>query len=182
MSVTITNSPVHSEAMISYPYGVVDSGYSCGWHTGVDIVPHGATENNPILYPVYSGQVVYISNDPNQALGCQVQIIDSNNRYWRYCHLVENSIQVTVGQTVSQNTQLARMGATGNVTGRHLHLECSTSQSWNCNTFLNPCTNIGIPNEDDLVIYYQAPTPPVITFKKTKFPFVLYARKLRARK
>lgn len=52
MAVTISNSPVHSDAIISYPYGVTDSGYSCGWHTGVDIIPYGDTENNPWLYPV----------------------------------------------------------------------------------------------------------------------------------
>ena len=39
-SVTSNVSPIHSEAMISYPYGVIDSGYSCGFHTGVDLVPH----------------------------------------------------------------------------------------------------------------------------------------------
>lgn len=50
--VTINNSPVHSDAIITYPYGVADSGYSCGWHTGVDFAPYGTTENNPILYPV----------------------------------------------------------------------------------------------------------------------------------
>lgn len=53
-----------------------------------------------------------ISNDPNQTLGCQVQIQDYNGRYWRYCHLVENSIQVTVGQNVGINTPLAQMGDT----------------------------------------------------------------------
>ena len=50
--VTINNSPVHSDSIITYPYGVADSGYSCGWHTGVDIAPYGTTENNPVLYPV----------------------------------------------------------------------------------------------------------------------------------
>lgn len=68
MSVTISNSPVHSEIMISYPYGEIDAGYSCGWHTGVDFVPHGTTENNPVLYPVESGTVVYINNTTNVAL------------------------------------------------------------------------------------------------------------------
>ena len=91
-------------------------GYSCGWHTGVDIVPHGTTENNPILYPVYNGTVVYVSNNPNQALGCQVQILDNSGRYWRFCHMVENSIAVSVNQTVTTDTPLGRMGATGNVT------------------------------------------------------------------
>lgn len=52
-SITISNSPVHSESQISYPYGEINSRYSCGWHTGVDIVPYGTTGNNPILYPVF---------------------------------------------------------------------------------------------------------------------------------
>lgn len=185
MSVTISNSPVHSEIMISYPYGEIDAGYSCGWHTGVDFVPHGTTENNPILYPVESGTVVYISNNPNQTLGCQVQILGATSgKYWRYCHLVENSIQVSVNDTVTLNSQLGRMGATGNVTGRHLHLELSTTQNWQCATFENPCTYLNIPNVDNEVIYYQSPTPPTPTtpFKKKPFPWVLYSRKLRSRK
>lgn len=44
--------------------------------------------------------------------GCQVQILDNFGRYWRYCHLVENSIQVQVGETVGLNTPLGNMGAT----------------------------------------------------------------------
>lgn len=183
MSVTINNSPVHSEIMISYPYGEIDAGYSCGWHTGVDFVPHGTTENNPILYPVENGTVVYISNDPNQALGCQVQILGSTSgKYWRYCHMVQNSIQVNVNDTVSLSTPLGRMGATGNVTGRHLHLELSTTQTWQCSSFENPCTALGIPNVDNTVIEYGgSPTPPTPTpaYKKNPFPWVLYARKLR---
>lgn len=66
--VTISNSPVHSESMISYPYGEIDAGYTCGFHTGVDIVPHGTTGANPVIYPTYAGQVVYVNNDINNAL------------------------------------------------------------------------------------------------------------------
>lgn len=65
-----------------------------------------------MLYPVFEGQVVFTSNNPSQALGCQVQILDNFGRYWRYCHLVENSIQVQVGQNVNLNTPLGNMGAT----------------------------------------------------------------------
>lgn len=28
-SVTINNSPFHEDSIITYPYGVIDSGYSC---------------------------------------------------------------------------------------------------------------------------------------------------------
>lgn len=78
----------------------------------------------------------------------------------------------------------------GNVTGRHLHLECSTTQAWQCSTFLNPCNILGIPNVDNTIIEYDGsieppdpPDPPVTTnYKKTKFKWVLYARKLRNKK
>ena len=161
MAVTISNSPVHSEAMISQPYGPSSISYSCGFHTGVDIVPHGSTSNNPPLYPVESGQVVYTNTtNPNVALGIQVQILGASGRYWRYCHMIQGSVNVTVGQQVTTGTMLGYMGATGNVQGRHLHLECSTSQAWNCNTFLNPCSQLGIPNQDNLIIYYDGSIPP----------------------
>lgn len=181
--VTINNSPVHSDIIITYPYGVDDSGYSCGWHTGIDFAPYGDTENNPILYPVKKGRVVYTNNTSNVALGVQAQILDEEGHYWRYCHMVLNSLQVSVGDEVDINTPIGRMGATGNVTGRHLHLECSTTQNWQCSTFLNPCTILGIPNIDNTVIHYDGTTPPIpptpTTETKTKFPWVLYARKLR---
>ena len=102
--------------------------------------------------------------------------------------MVQGSLQVSVGDIVTLGTAIGRMGATGNVTGRHLHLECSTTQAWKCNTFLNPCTILGIPNVDNTVIHYDGsvpptpPTPPTPTErKKTKFPWVLYARKFRNR-
>lgn len=81
------------------------------------------------------------------------------------------------------------MGATGNVTGIHLHLELSTTLVWNYDTFLNPSTALGIPNTRGTIVKYDGsapppvpPTPPTPTEKKErKFPFVLYARKLRNR-
>ena len=62
---------------------------------------------------------------------------------------------------------------------------CKINPSPPNNTFLNPCTILGIPNVDNTVIHYDGtipPTPPTPTGtgKKTKFPWVLYARKLRS--
>lgn len=63
----------------------------------------------------------------------------------------------------------------GNVTGRHLHLECSTTASWQCDTFINPCTNLGIPNEDDLVLEWGGtPPPPILHQIKNKWKRIFY--------
>lgn len=106
MSYQSPNLPVHGEQMISYPYGVVNPSYSCGWHTGVDIIPHGSTENFPLLYSVVVGQVVNVMYD--NTLGQQCQIYDGTY-YWRYCHMQLNSVQVSIGDSVTKNTIIGRM-------------------------------------------------------------------------
>lgn len=71
----------------------------------------------------------------------------------------------------------------GNVTGIHLHLEYSTTITWSYDTFLNPSDALGIPNERGTIVLYDGsitpPTPIPTEIKKKKFPWVLYARKLR---
>ena len=69
-----------------------------------------------------------------------------------------------------------------------MHLECSTTQAWQCSTFVNPCNILGIPNVDNTIIEYDGsvdppdpPEPPITTNYK-KFKWVLYARKLRNKK
>lgn len=181
--ITINNSPIHNDAIITYPYGVADSSYTCGFHTGVDFAPYGTTEKNPWLYPVKKGRVVYTNTNANNSLGVQCQILDDDGHYWRYCHMVLGSLQLKNGDIVDINTKIGRMGATGNVTGIHLHLESSTTQSWQCTTFLNPCTILGIPNIDNTIIKFNGeigpPEPPITIIKKKKFKWVLYARKKR---
>ena len=68
--VTINNSPVHSQSIITYPYGIADSGYSCGYHTGLDSAPYGSTESNPMLYSVVSGEVVQVVQPASRCTWC----------------------------------------------------------------------------------------------------------------
>ena len=69
-----------------------------------------------------------------------------------------------------------------------MHLECSTTRAWQCATFLNPCTILGIPNVDNTIIRYDGsinppePEPPISFRKKGKFKWVLYSKKLRKRR
>lgn len=178
MSVAINNSPFHDTAMITNPYGAINPRYSCGWHTGVDIVGL----NNLDVYSVSTGIVIDINTNPNDSLGIYVLIMADNGNYFRYCHLVDGSVVVSVSQYVTINTKIGIMGATGDVTGPHLHLEYSSTRTWDCSTFLNPCNYLGIPNEDDLLIYYTPIGPTPSYTKKSKFPWVLYAKKLRKKR
>ena len=56
-----------------------------------------------------------------------------------------------------------KCGNTGNSTGTHLHLECSTSQAWQCQNFVNPGDYLGIPNIRGTIVEYNGeitPNPP----------------------
>lgn len=174
--VTINNSPIHSPISITRPYGYVLESYTCGWHTGVDFVPYAETPSNPLIFPVKGGRVVYTDNNPNQALGVQVQILDDDGKYWRYCHMVLNSMQVQVGDIVTTETPIGIMGTTGNSTAIHLHLELASTQAWQCSTFENPCTALGIPNETGTIVLYDGeapPVPPIPTHNKNNWKWFM---------
>ena len=44
--------------------------------------------------------------------------------------------------------------------GIHLHLECSITLAWQCNSFLNPATVLNIPNETGTIVHYDGTVPP----------------------
>ena len=50
--------------------------------------------------------------------------LDDGTELW-YAH--QSSINVSVGQKVTTGDVIGRVGATGNVTGAHLHLEVHTA-------------------------------------------------------
>lgn len=156
-TVTINNSPVHSDTILTAVYGETGPNWA-RFHTGTDFAPYGSTSTNPDLYSVCDGQVVNVLSD--STLGNQVIIKDSQtNNYWRYCHM-QSSSPLQIGDIVNTNTKVGVMGATGNVTGIHLHLEYSTSISWNYDNFLNPSVALGIPNERGTIVHWDGTTPP----------------------
>lgn len=179
-------SPMHINCKVGYPYGVKDSGYTCGFHTGCDFPESGAGEKNPNLYSISpNGNVVYVykeSTGTTPALGNQVQIYDTRTGlYYRYCHLLYGSIKLNVGDKVDINTIIGKMGNTGNSTGTHLHLEATTRQEWNCANFVDPVAPLGIPNIRGTIVEFtgDTPKPPQDPLKKRPFKWVLYAKKLR---
>lgn len=93
--------------------------WSKGYHTGVDFIASTGTKVKSIA----SGTVV--SAGWGGSYGNQVVVKHADGRYSQYAHL--SSLSVSAGQTVSAGQQLGLSGATGNVTGPHLHFEVRTT-------------------------------------------------------
>ncbi|MFF7448855.1 MULTISPECIES: peptidoglycan DD-metalloendopeptidase family protein [unclassified Streptomyces] len=109
-------------ATVGTPYRMAGSMWSSGYHTGVDfVVPTGTP-----LKAVGAGTVV--SAGWGGAYGNQVVIKLADGYYAQYAHL--SSLSVSSGQTVAAGQQVGLSGATGNVTGPHLHFEIRTTPDY----------------------------------------------------
>ena len=87
------------------------------FHTGVDL---GYTEGTPI--PALFDGVVIQSGDYADGYGNQVLLYHpAYDTYTRYAHM--SDVYVSVNQYITQGTVIGLVGATGYVTGAHLHLE-----------------------------------------------------------
>lgn len=108
-TVTIPNSPVHSDTVLTAVYGET-GGHWSNFHTGTDFAPTGDTPSNPPLFSVCDGSVVQVRY--TSALGNQVVIQDDiTGNYWRYCHM-KNTSPLSVGDRVNTGTSVGVMGAT----------------------------------------------------------------------
>ncbi|CAM5554421.1 M23 family metallopeptidase [Streptomyces aurantiogriseus] len=109
-------------ATVGTPYRMSGSMWSSGYHTGVDFsVPTGTS-----LKAVGAGTVV--SAGWGGAYGNQVVIKLADGYYAQYAHL--SQLSVSAGQTVSAGQQVGLSGATGNVTGPHLHFEIRATPNY----------------------------------------------------
>ncbi|MDT6982882.1 M23 family metallopeptidase [Streptomyces lusitanus] len=96
--------------------------WSSGSHTGIDF--HAASGT-----PVHSvGVGTVVEAGWGGAYGNQVVIKMHDGTYTQYAHL--SSIAVSVGQEVAAGEQIGLSGATGNVTGAHLHFEARMSAEY----------------------------------------------------
>ncbi|MFJ2720824.1 transglycosylase family protein [Streptomyces sp. NPDC087437] len=103
---------------VGTPYHANGAHWSKGYHTGVDFeVPTGTS-----VKAAAAGRVV--SAGWGGAYGYQVVIRHADGHYTQYGHL--SAISVRAGQTVAAGRGIGRSGATGNVTGPHLHFEVRT--------------------------------------------------------
>ncbi|MFB7593245.1 M23 family metallopeptidase [Streptomyces sp. NPDC056160] len=104
-----------SSYTLTSTFGQAGSMWSSGHHTGLDF----AAPTGTLIKAVHSGTVTEAGWAG--AYGYRtVLTLDDGTELW-FCH--QSSINVTAGQKVSTGEVIGRVGATGNVTGPHLHLE-----------------------------------------------------------
>jgi murein DD-endopeptidase MepM/ murein hydrolase activator NlpD len=108
---------------------VLTSGFGMragGFHYGVDLSTTTAATGGPVRS--VTDMVITVAVDAfeggNSTGGTYVKGHTPEGAYtFCYYHGADESLAVSVGQTVTAGTQLFVEGATGNVTGTHLHFE-----------------------------------------------------------
>ncbi|MFI6085680.1 M23 family metallopeptidase [Streptomyces sp. NPDC051217] len=108
-----------SSYTLTSTFGQAGSMWSSGQHTGLDFAAPTGTPTKA----VHSGTVK--SAGWSGSYGYRVVLeLDDGTEIW-YAHL--SSMTVGAGQKVTTGETIGRVGATGNVTGPHLHLEVHTA-------------------------------------------------------
>ncbi|MFJ3548031.1 M23 family metallopeptidase [Streptomyces sp. NPDC090114] len=104
-----------SSYTLSSTFGQAGAYWSSGYHTGLDF----AAPTGTLLKAVHTGTITSAGYDGSYGYKT-VLTLDDGTELW-YAH--QSSISVSVGQKVNTGDVIGRVGATGNVTGAHLHLE-----------------------------------------------------------
>lgn len=109
---------------MTLPFGDQTLRGSAYKHKGVDLT------GNPDVSGGYDDILAFASGTVITAgwhkdCGYWVRIDHGDGIFTRYMHLKKGSLKVKVGDKVTKGQTLGIMGATGNVTGRHLHFDIS---------------------------------------------------------
>lgn len=155
-------------------------------HRGLDI----ATSGSKPVYSMLNGRILEMGTDISQ--GNYIVIVDDtvgSSTYGyatRYMHLA--SFNVSQNDRIVVGQQVGMEGTTGHSTGIHLHVEMQDVSRFNWQwhwsyvktDYIDPTVFMGIDNIDGTQwIYDGTPVPPTPTKKEHKFPWVLYAKKIR---
>ena len=130
------------------------SSWSAGYHTGQDY----NCSNDTLVAPA-SGTIQRSRWD--NSYGNYIVIATNDGWVILMAHMASTPL-VKEGQKVTAGQRVGTMGSTGNVTGKHLHLEIESSGTWAYNK------NLQDPRQYILIwITTAAPPPAGATFIKT---------------
>ena len=99
-------------------YGSKGNLWKCGYHSGLDLLSANYGGDG-LIYPLYAGQVLTVTS--GSSYGNCVYVQHPDGYVTLYAHM--QTVYVKPGMRVDEQTALGVEGGTGNVTGKHLHLE-----------------------------------------------------------
>ena len=182
---------INQEFVVTGAWGEPRSGHI---HAGIDLASLGTGSNAQPIYSMSDGIVTRVDQtDQGTGYGAMAIIWNQqNNDLWLYGDLGDNSVVLTVGQTVVQGQQVGVEGNPSGTasTGLHVHLEKENQSDgifkFGYNNSIDPTTGTGILNEvyttsDEYYIYDGTPVPPTQTVSK-KFNWPVFTKIIRERR
>lgn len=139
--------PVKGNTYITAGYPAYSDGSP---HWGIDIVVRDSNGNNVSrgkpFYAAQGGEVILALNDGswNYGFGNYCIIDHGDGTMTLYGH--SDNIQVHKGQIVQKGQQIGIIGATGNVTGPHLHFEVRIKKADGSVARVQPLNYVSNPN------------------------------------
>ena len=82
------------------------------------------------VYALANGVVLRSWRDPDPRCGIGMTIRTDDGQTWTYCHLSYLDPSVTAGATLAAGVQVGLVGATGDATGPHLHVQLDPTASY----------------------------------------------------
>ena len=117
---------------VTTPFGIAGTRWSSGRHEGVDFAaPLGAVVVAPI-----AGTVTKVGQVWGSAFGQHSVLVKVAGGHLLFAHLSSNSVKV--GQVLKAGDVIGKVGADGNVTGPHLHMELQKGPGWKKGAGLDP--------------------------------------------
>lgn len=109
------------------PSGIITSPYGPRGWDGVGYFHYGtdwSTPGSAGWVHAVTDMVITFAGEGNASAGTHIKAQSVDGLYsFNYFHMVYGSLRVRTGDTVTVGTPIGIEGATGNVTGRHLHFE-----------------------------------------------------------
>ena len=150
------------------PHGGIDIGNGGNGSGVINII---ASKSGEVIYPTDISQTQYADNANSKdgdGYGNYIIIKHSDGSYTLYAHLAQNSINVMVGDVVSQGQVIAKMGNSGNSTGAHLHFEVRIGTDAPSGK-VNPLDHVNIDNPRPMAYGESSFSLETTTLSKEEF-------------
>ena len=167
--------PFSGPYKVTCAFGIKGTSWKCGYHSGLDIVSIAAGGDG-IVHPIADGTV--LKTGYSAAYGNYVSVAHPDGFISLYAHVT--FCLVAAGAPVTRESALGYEGATGNVTGRHLHLEVHKGAYVYPST-IDPAAFLKEKIEENtLPTYYELPALHAVAIPPERFKVLSWKKGKRS--